>query len=166
MSIGFKTTGLNTSTPNLALERLLFSSPVEQNYQLKTGNAANCPSSAVSRRHSDCDTLATLLLFFFFEGPQIQCTCIILFLSVLPRSTSIKPQPNRVRKLVLYKDTEIPPGDNGVVLYFIGRWEEEGGGEVRRGLHMRSKERLQQLVKENRLCFCGVRLNLAGTSCG
>lgn len=70
-------------------------------------------------------------------------------------------------QLVLYKDTEIPPGDNGVVLYFIGRWEEEGGGgEVRRGLHMRSKELLQQLVKENRLCFCGVRLNLAGTSCG
>lgn len=65
-------------------------------------------------------------------------------------------------QLVLYKDTEIPRGDNGVVLYFIGRWEDEGSGEVRRGLHMRSKE----LVKENRLCFCGVRLNLAGTSCG
>lgn len=67
MSIGFKTTGLNTSTPNLALEQLLFSSPVEQSYQLKTWNAANFPSSAVSQRHSDCDTLATLLLFFFFS---------------------------------------------------------------------------------------------------
>lgn len=109
MSIGFKTTGLNTSTPNLLVVKalLLFSSPVEQNYQLKTWNAANFPSSAVSQRHSDCDTLATLLLFFF-EGPLIQCTCIILFLSVLPHSTSIKPQPNRVRSSCCIRTLKFP----------------------------------------------------------
>lgn len=30
-------------------------------------------------------------------------------------------------QLLLYKDTEIPRGDNSVVLYFIAQWEEGGG---------------------------------------
>lgn len=33
-------------------------------------------------------------------------------------------------QLVLCKDNEIPPGDNGVVLYFIVRWEEVEEGRV------------------------------------